>query len=625
MVEVFFFSAFRLLFLSLNSEKIMNDRFLSESLFMGFQFDTMVVSYFILPVFVFSWIAFFLNRQRIWHFRAFNIYFLVVTLISILICTADIPYYKYFSSRLTSSVHMWMENPLQMFRFIFSDPQFYPFIVMFLVTSTLAIIGLTKMRRSLSFSYETEKRLVYGIIYFFLTALILILGTRGTFKLRPLMLKDAFISNNAFINQLSINPVHSYFDSYRAFKINVLEESVALETVKRTLKSGAFREYPLARKVIPDTLFSKRNVVLILMESLTADVMSFKGKRKGLTPFLDSLSTRSLFYSNAYTAGIHTCNGVYSSLYGLPGIMAEHPMANISAISQKFSGLPVTLRDHSYNTLFFCTHEDEFDNLGFFLRNNGMRKVFSKKDYPSKEFANTWGISDEYLFEFGIKTLSLTKEPFFATLLTISTHAPHDLPEKTKFKATAQDKFGQVYQYSDWALKKFFTMASKQKWFNNTVFILMGDHGISMEKSRFDAPLSLNHSPLIIYDPSATIIKKPATISSPAMQIDIFPTTMGILKLPYINNSAGIDLQKEKREFAYFSQDNRLCSIGEGFYFVSRKNGEESLYRTADVIPLDVLQDYSSQADRMKTYAYSMLQTVQKVLDEKKAGPVILK
>jgi phosphoglycerol transferase MdoB-like AlkP superfamily enzyme len=209
-----------------------------------------------------------------------------------------------------------------------------------------------------------------------------------------------------------------------------------------------------------------------------------------------------------------------------------------------------------------------------------------------------------------------SNKPFLAVMLTLTAHKGGDIHEADGFKATANNPQARLYQYSDWALKRFIGGASKQKWFSNTVFAFIADHGQNFDAA-YDMPLSYHHSPFIIYAPS---FLKPSKSDKLGLQLDVFPTIMGVLKLPYVNNTLGIDLLKENRQFAFFSADDKLGIINHDYFLIIRNDGSESLFNYKNRDLKNYIYDRKSLVDSMKTYTFSMLQSVSWLIENRKTG-----
>jgi phosphoglycerol transferase MdoB-like AlkP superfamily enzyme len=340
----------------------------------------------------------------------------------------------------------------------------------------------------------------------------------------------------------------------------------------------------------------------------------------GLTPRLDDLASRGFCFDNVYTAGIHTFNGVYGTLFSLPSLLSEHPMKGAHCL-KPFTGIGRVLREQGYETGFFCTHDEQFDNMGGFLSNNGYGTIVSLKDYPRDRVKSTLGVPDHYMFEFAMPTLDRwgrSGRPFLAAFLTASDHTPYVLPEDIPFRPRSGDLSHQMVEYADWAIGHLVDLASKEPWFANTVFAFVADHGAIIDPV-YDMPLSFHHTPMILYAPG--ILGAPRVLDGLGEQIDLGPTLLGLLGVRYVNNTMGVDLLHERRPATYFTADDRIGCLDADWFWVWRRKGRETLYRYRERDTTDHLRERPDVAARLKDYAVSMLQATQWLVDETKAGP----
>ena len=273
------------------------------------------------------------------------------------------------------------------------------------------------------------------------------------------------------------------------------------------------------------------------------------------------------------------------------------------------------LEDHAklvydgYKNIYFTTHDGQFDNVEGFLRANHFDSIISKKDYPSDKINTTLGVSDDYLFEFSIpiiNKLSKKSSPFFITFMTSSDHGPYYIPDY--FSPKNIEVKDQIVEYADWSLKKFINLAKKEPWYENTLFVFVADHGSPIDGT-YEIPLSYTHTPLIFYNPS--IIKEQKSYSTMAGQIDVFPTTMGILKLSYTNNTLGIDLLKEQRPYIFFNGDDKYGVIDNEWLLLVRNDNTYKLYKHQSRDTKDHSKEHPEIIYKMKNYGASNLQTYQ--------------
>ncbi len=190
--------------------------------------------------------------------------------------------------------------------------------------------------------------------------------------------------------------------------------------------------------------------------------------------------------------------------------------------------------------------------------------------------------------------------------MTASDHGPYIVPEY--FKPNSKGIKNQIVEYADWSIKKFLNLASKEKWYNNTIFVFVADHG-SRVNAVYEMPLNYHHSPLIIYTPN----NEAKRIGDFGGQIDIFPTIMGLLNLPYINNTMGVDLLKHKRPYIYFCADDKYGVIDNEFFLIVRGESKSLFkYKTKDKV--NYVADFKEIADKMDNYAKSNMQASQYII-----------
>ena len=199
-------------------------------------------------------------------------------------------------------------------------------------------------------------------------------------------------------------------------------------------------------------------------------------------------------------------------------------------------------------------------------------------------------------------------QPFFATLLTTSNHRPFYIPDDIPFKPKHAEKEAAIVEYADWAIYHFLSEASKQPWFNNTIFVFVADHGAIIKRDKYEMPLFYHHIPFIIYAPS---FLQPTVFTQPVGQLDVFPTIMGLLNISYVNNTLGVDILKQQRPCIYFSADDKIGVIDSEYFYTWYNDGREALYEYSKNSLQNIAGNNRSVIDSMRTYAFSSIQTAQ--------------
>lgn len=451
-------------------------------------------------------------------------------------------------------------------------------------------------------------------------AILCMLGIRGRFGYNPIKTSQAYFCNNSFLNQLGINPSFYFLrDVIESSKThhsidNVISEKDAISYTQKFfgLNPADEQKSPIARYIKAESPAKDMNVVVILMESMSADLLKVTENGKEITPFLNQLIKKSYYFDHFYSAGTHTNHGILATLYGLPALFDKNMMKNVTI--PLCQGLPNTLQEQNYKTMFFMPHESQYDNMNAFLLENGFEEIYSQENYPPQMRKNSFGVADDFLLSYSLNKINEkapTSSPFFTTILTVSNHPPYIVPEKFENVSTKPEF--QIVAFADDAIRQFFADAEKQSWFKNTIFVLLGDHGKIVGTQTYEMPLSLNHIPLIIYSPAFTDM--PTTVSNPGGQVDVFPTIMGLLDRSYMNNTFGVDMFKTKRPYMFFSSDNALGCIDEKyFYTYNFKSKIDGLYEYSENSSDNLLSQFKQKADSMNLYSAAMFQTANYML-----------
>ena len=353
-------------------------------------------------------------------------------------------------------------------------------------------------------------------------------------------------SNNLFINELQSNGLYKF---YIAFKNSELDydkfyKKLSKKEVFALLKnqiSGIESESSL-RKIKSDSTEIHKNVVLITIESFSADFLKSYGDKQKITPFIDSLANQSLLFTNLYAVGNRTVRGLEAVTLCLPPTAGESVIKRLDNKNKFSTGNIFKLK--GYSTKFLYGGDAYFDNMENFFSGNGY-DIIDKKSLLDKEisFSNIWGVCDEDMAKKAISVMNQeakTGKPFFNHWMTVSNHRPFTYPDgKIDIDAHSKSREGGI-KYTDYALKQFFIMAEKQSWYKNTVFVILADHCAS-SSGKTELPLDKYRIPAMIYAPGFIEPKHYTNLMS---QIDIMPTLFGILNFNYSSKFYGQDVLK---------------------------------------------------------------------------------
>lgn len=586
---ILIFLMIRMVFYFYNSNKFSDDgRSLLNILLSfvnGLRFDLVVTGYITLVPFIFN--VLFEWTRVVLFLRTVFVLLLLISFPIIVVCLADIPWFNHFFQRIHCRALEWMDRPGFVFSMIGTEWKFiWP---AFLIPVFFVIIY--KFLQSFFIHYKCHfeknpyRKGARMAATHFLMLFFIFIGIRGRVTLKsPIRAGTAYFCNDAFLNQNGLNGFYTFIQS--AYEKYIRKNTVIKLT--NTDSSFAFCKKDLGRGILQekekrmlykhhsfsDSSIKITNVIVVLMESMSAEKMKRHGMNLVLTPFLDSLSHRGIYFSRCYSCGIHTFNGVFSTITGLPGIFGLNPM--------KRTPLPVfhtvftAMKKHGYITLFFTTHDAQFDNMEGFVRSNGADYVICDNHYPKNELKTTLGVPDDVMFRFSLgiyDTLYKKNKKFFSIMLTSSDHGPYYIPEY--FKPKNRKNYLASVEYADYSLRVFISEASKRQWYKNTLFVFIADHGAAWD-NYYSIPYSYVHVPLLFFDPNQTNNKE---IKNLASQTDVFPSIFGYLGLDFDNYSMGIDLFHEKRNHVVFCADDLTGIMNDSLILIRYPDDHHEIFR----------------------------------------------
>ncbi|GEJ30842.1 sulfatase [Flavobacterium psychrophilum] len=417
--------------------------------------------------------------------------------------------------------------------------QSYPvipiFSALFLIAGLITYVIVKKSKNYLDEIPNFVDKIKISAIYFSLFALSLVTIP---------IISDKENSQNIFVNEMQANGLHKFYlaftnselDYFKFYK--TLPNNKAFAVLKNQIPT--ISNESTLRNIKAKAAENHKNVVLITIESYSADFLKTYGNEQNITPFLDSLATKSLLFTNLYAVGNRTVRGLESVTLCVP------PTAGESVVKRKdnknkFSTGSIFAKK-GYNVKYIYGGDAYFDNMEDFFAGNGYG-IVDKKTFKPEEitFSNVWGVCDEDLYKKAIKTMNeeaKENKPFFNHIMTVSNHRPFTYPNgKIDISGDAKSREGGV-KYTDYAMKQFFIMAKKQPWFKNTVFVILADHCAS-SSGKTELPLDKYRIPAMIYAPEFV---QPTHYNNMMSQIDVMPTVLGLLNFNYQSKFFGQDV-----------------------------------------------------------------------------------
>ncbi|MBS4047908.1 MAG: sulfatase-like hydrolase/transferase [Alphaproteobacteria bacterium] len=302
-------------------------------------------------------------------------------------------------------------------------------------------------------------------------------------------------------------------------------------------------ERSLLRHVDNGRIPKKLNVVLVINESFGSTYIDSLDNRRGesISPNIDRLAKDGLLFTNVYATGDRTVRGLealLTSFAPIPGISTARRNG-----SEGMNSMPYLLRQFGYQSAFLYAGDGRFDNMGHFWETTGFDNVWDERDFTEKGFKTIWGYADEYLYKEASNRLDqMTSDgrPAFLAMLTVSNHRPYTYPEGRIAKDPNAKTRTNAATYADWAFGNFVDSARGKPWFDNTVFIFIGDHGPKVNGSAH-VPVDGFRVPLLFYSPRHIAAARDGTLGS---SLDMAPTLMGLLGISFESPFFGVDLRR---------------------------------------------------------------------------------
>ena len=421
---------------------------------------------------------------------------------------------------------------------------------------------------------------------------------RGTLDHRPLNPAFAARTPNRVANEIAGSGVLnlagelwrrlSHVYQPLASVVPPLPEAEALRRARaRLARTGAWlpdAPSPLARLVSSPAREKPLNVVLVVMESFTARLVGALGGEPALTPELDRLAEQGVLLANCYATGERTVQGleaILSSFPSLPGVAAvRRPQA-----LHGFDTLATRLRARGYDTLFLYGGQGIFDQMRGFFVGNGFDVFLEERDFENVAFRGAWGVSDEDVFRRALSELEQRAgagRPVFAVILTVSLHSPWQFPPGRIEPLSQAVEVPQGYEhaelenflYADWALGALVREARSKPFFDDTLFVFVGDHGVHL-RGRELVPIDDNRVAALFFAPAHLAPRRIERVTS---QLDIAPTLMGMLGGSYPSTFFGEDVLRDPQGegFAPMVYDRKRIGLLRGPRFgVFLENREE--------------------------------------------------
>jgi phosphoglycerol transferase MdoB-like AlkP superfamily enzyme len=477
-----------------------------------------------------------------WVDYVFTFYNITVLLAVALLTIIDAELYAFWGQKLNAYASSFAKFPKEMFSF--SSGISYSKIIFFgLLTTFLVKITYTHLPLKLKELGLPVKASLAPIIFIVVGA-ITFLMIRGNVGMSPINQSFAYYSDKPFLNHCAVNTTWNFIaslaDNTEDEKKNpyaFLPNKEAVQIVNELVASSTSTQnsFKVSTQNNPD-------ILLVILEGWSADVVGFTGGEAGVSPKLNALANEGLSFVNFYANGNRTDKGLASI------ISAQPALAKSSIINklQKFSNLPAlpkALQALGYKSKFIYGGESEFANMKAYWINSGYNSIVDIHEFNKTILPENWGVHDDELYKKVLEEFPKTPSPKFITALTLSSHEPYNVPHKSKYTGTSQaELYKNSVHFSDKCLGDFIAQAKQQPWYKNTLIIILPDHAHQEPLNRQPYEPARFHIPLLITGGALNPEVKGLQVNKVGQQTDLAPSILAMLGVKKHSFTWGVNL-----------------------------------------------------------------------------------
>ena len=634
------FVLLRIVFYSIFSDPgsplIMSD--LIKSMWLGLRFDLRMVVLMVIPFFILGGIKWFSPFKYKLAKNLWLVYFSAIFAFYFMFYAVDFGHYAYLNTRLDFTAMRFAENAAISAEMVWES---YPVIwisIGILIVNILFIYLTHNLILKVGTQVDAHITVKKGIAFGLGAFLVLLVAGYSKFSQYPLRWSEAAFSKHPFATQLTYNPIHYFFDTWKNGRITYDKKEVAkyypvmAEYIGVTDKDVQNLNYQ--RSITPKhPIGTKPNIVIVILESFASYKSSISKNPMDPSPYVKELAENGYLFKNFFTPSTGTARSIYTTVTSLPdvelkGTSSRNPLiVNQHSIAQDFIG---------YEKSYFIGGSASWGNIrGMLSQSLDGLKLYEEGDYSSPR-NDVWGISDIDLFREANKALLTMKEPFLSVIQTSGNHRPYTIPNdsygfklRTDISNDEVQKYGfdsieeyNSFRFMDYSVGHFMELARKSDYYKNTIFIFWGDHGISGRtgqhtfkgESTSKLGLGSHRVPFVIYSP---LITKPKVFDTVLSEIDALPTIASMANISYTGTTLGRDafdesFDNDRYAFTIYHKPNPTIGlIGEKYYFRTKADGTDAaLFDIYSDTPLkNHSQENKELTKKMRDLTYGIYET----------------
>ena len=524
----------------------------------------------------------------------FRIYYVIAAVLLSLAFVADTSLYEFWQFKLDASCLSYLETPTEAMASVSTG-----YILLRLLCLMILVGGIYWVYDKLTPPFQRLASKIQKFSASLATLLLIpliIIGIRGGLDESTTNIGQVYYSQNQFLNHSAVNPVFSFFASFEKTATNNVTYHFMEDKACEQIVSELYN----TKSIGIDTLLTTQqpNIIVILLESCGGQFTEISG-RTDITPNLNRLAHEGIYFTNCYANSWRTDRGTLCTWSGYPSF----PTMSVMKMPSKSRSLPNIARtlqqERGYSTHYLYGGDINFTNMRSYLVAGGFSDLTWKDDYTKEEQTSAkWGVRDDITFQTLTELTQTMRQPFLIGYSTLSSHVPWDVPIHH-----FDDEVLNAFYYLDQCVGNFIQQLRQSDLWDNTLVIMLPDHGIVYAGLDESNPL-LNHIPMLWVGGA---VKQPRRIEQVCNQTDLPATLLGQLGIAHDDYTFSRDVLSVtyKNPFAIHTYDDGYTII------------DSASFVNYDFISNRVVSNYGKDRDKLILRAKAILQAASKDLNKR--------
>jgi len=493
--------------------------------------------------------------------KILSVYTILILISLIMVYSTNLVIYGFWNTPLSRSIFDYISTPGEMMA---SLPTWQLILIFGMIIIVIYALHQQVYKRWISgvLVIPAKRDWVTAAIFCLLLP-ALILPIRGGLATSPIQTGSVYFHQNAYINHSAVNPAWNLlYTLVESKKLTMSLDFYPDQEVQAVMDEL----YDDVKGPLPVLNTKSPNIILIFLESFAQYVVYELGGKGEAAPNFNKLVEEGIFFTNFISSGTMTDRALGAVLGGYPGLPGTC-IIYYEDKAQKLPNLNLALKTAGYSSSFLYGGDIDFAHIRSFMVMSGFDNIVSDNDFSRDIPRSSWGVPDHVIFPRLLEEADNASTPFFQVTLTLSSHTPFDVPMETAIPGSGrEEKYLNSIYYTDRYLGEFIETAKTRDWWDETLIILMADHGCRVgniaayEPKRASIPMLWLGGALAVKD---TMITKHGS------QTDLSVTLLNQLDLPGGDFRFSKDLLSgDAKSFSYYCFNDGITFSTDSSYTV---------------------------------------------------------